>query len=63
MPIAVQLKDSLQIEEIDETFAGAMNAFNLSIAKGNTFVAMSDMQGGHVMLNIPQILTVKELDD
>lgn len=63
MAIAVQMKDSLTVEVLDETYTGAMNAFNMAIAKGNTFLSLDDNEGGHVMLNIPQILTVKELDD
>lgn len=63
MAIQIKMKDSPEVEICDETFAGAMNAFNLALAKGNTFTSLDDMDGGHVMLNIPQILTVKELED
>lgn len=63
MAIEIELKGKLEGVICDETFAGVLNALNLSIAKGNAFTALDDMKGGHVMINIPQILTIKELDD
>lgn len=63
MAIAVQMKDSLTVEVLDEDYAATMNALNIAIAKGNTFTSLNDMEGGHVMVNIPQILTIKEIHD
>lgn len=63
MPVEIKFQDSLDVEICDETFAGVMQAFNLSIAKGNSFISLEDMEGGHVMINIPNILTVKELSE
>lgn len=63
MPLVVTMKDVLVQEQVDEDFVQAMNQLNMASAKGMSFMTMDDMDGGHVMFNITNILTIKELQD
>lgn len=63
MPCVVTMKDMLVQETVDEDFVQAMNQLNMASAKGMSFMTMDDMDGGHVMFNIGNILTIKELHD
>lgn len=63
MPVAVTMKDMMVTEVVDEDFAGALSALNQAGAKNLHFIVMEDMDGGHVMINIENILMLKELDD
>lgn len=63
MPIAVHLKDLLEPVVADEDFAGAINALNMSAAKGLNFMVMDDMNGGHVAFSIPNINLITEVED
>jgi hypothetical protein len=63
MPCAVTMKDVLIIETVDEDFSDVMQALNASITRGIGFMALDDMQGTKVMFNIPNIMTIKEIED
>jgi hypothetical protein len=63
VPVAVHLKDLLEPVVADEDFAGAINALNMSAAKGLQFMVMDDMDGGHIALAIPNINLITEVDD
>lgn len=60
MTCIVYLKDTLGSVEVDEEFTAAINALNISSAKGNAFVIMDGMDGDHEAFNIPNILRIKE---
>lgn len=63
MSVAVYLRDSLTGPvEVDEEFATAINALNISMAKGNIFAIMDMPDGTHEAFNITNILRIKEID-
>lgn len=63
MSIVVTMKDVLTTRELDEDYMQAMNQLNMASAQGKAFMSMDDMNGGHVMLNIPNILMIEEVAD
>lgn len=64
MSALVYLKDSMRAPvEVDEDFPQAINAMNLSMAKGNIFTVMEMPDGTHEAFNIPNILSIKEVKD
>jgi hypothetical protein len=63
MAIVVTMKDVLTQRELDEDYVQAMNQLNMASAQGKAFMSMDDMNGGHVMFNIPNILIVEEVTE
>jgi hypothetical protein len=61
MAIVVTMKDVLTQRELDEDYTQAMNQLNMASAQGKTFMSMDDMNGGHVMVNVPNILIIEEV--
>lgn len=61
MSVMIYTKGLLEPVEVDEEFAGAIQAMNISMAKGNSFVVMDAPDGGHEAFYIPNINRVKEI--
>lgn len=61
--LAVTMKDVMITETVDEDFTTALNALNNAGVQGKNFLVMDASDGGHVMLNISNILILKELDE
>jgi hypothetical protein len=62
MPCIITLKDALVTQTVDEDFAGMAMQLNLASASGKAFVVMDDVNGGHVLINMSQILKIEEED-
>lgn len=61
--LAVTMKDIMITETVDEDFTTALQALNNAGAQGKNFLVMDSSDGGHIMLNISNIMTLKELDE
>ena len=63
MAVSIELKGKLEPVVVDEEFAGFVQQLNMSMAKGNVITAFDGMNGEHVAINIPQILTINDYTD
>jgi hypothetical protein len=62
MACIITMKDALVTQAVDEDFAGMSMQLNMAAAQGKTFVIMDDLDGGHVLINMNQILKIQEED-
>ena len=62
MPLAVTMKGSLMTQVVDEELTAAEATLNKAGASSKNFIVMDDTEGGHVLININNILTVKEME-
>jgi hypothetical protein len=62
MSVIVTMKGALESVELDEGFQETMNTLNMTAIQGKTFVASRTKQGEYILLNIENILTVREND-
>jgi hypothetical protein len=60
MAVSVEMKGKLEPVVVDEEFSGFIQALNMSMAKGNVLTSFDGLNGDHVAINIPQILTIEE---
>jgi mannose/fructose-specific phosphotransferase system component IIA len=63
MPLGVTMKDVMVTEVVDEDFHDALTTLNKAGNNRENFIVMSDMDGGNVMLNVANILMLKELPE
>lgn len=63
MPVAIKMSGALEDVIADEDFVGAVNAMNLSASKGMNFLIVDLPDGRHTALNLPNILSIEELED
>lgn len=63
MPVQVILKGSFDPVVLSEDFAGTAVSLQMAAAQGRMFLAGEDMDGRTVMLSMPNILTITELDE
>lgn len=63
MSLAVIMKDVMVTEEVDEDFKGALDVLNDGAKDGKNFVVMDGADGNRVLLNMSNILMIKEQPD
>ena len=63
MSCIITMKGGVDSNQVDEDFVTMTNTLNVASASGKTFAILEDMDGGHIMVNMDQILFAKELED
>jgi hypothetical protein len=63
MSVIIQMKDSLMQDEIDMDFVSTLEALNFAVASGKHFCALHYIHGKRLMVNIEQILILRENED
>lgn len=63
MPVQVVLKGSFEPVVLSEDFAGTAASLHMAAAQGRMFVAGENMDGQTVLLSMPNILSITELED
>lgn len=61
--VSLVMRGSLDPVALDEDFQGCLEGLNKTTAKNNNFAVMDKPDGGKIMIYIPNILTIDELDD
>lgn len=60
--MAIVMKNSLEPVIVDEEFHSALKQLNQAGAEGKTFVVMDKPDGLHVMIQIPNIDSIDEME-
>ena len=63
MPAAITMKDAMLTEMVDEDFDELLIAMNSATGKGMNFIVLDGEDGNRVMINMSNVLTIKQYDN